>query len=294
MKTKGMSLLYGLILLFFVSIILGSCASGPEIGPDITNQNYTVLGFDRGFSSILINGVAQKNVRNGKILILLPGNYTIVTEHQITDPFTRNRMRSTNTIQLDFVNGQHYGIFIDVQNAAIARNETDPHFGVIITSGMDSFARHYAEAQREAPERRRTVVEGAFDSKGMPIIMLGQIGRARASLASGNAHRANEDFDSAIADYNEALRLFPGYHLAFFNRGIAFSQTGEYELALADLRECLLLDPNNETALYHLGLVHYARREYDLAAAALEAAIRIRPDYTDAENALGEVRQAMR
>ena len=37
----------------------------------------------------------------------------------------------------------------------------------------------------------------------------------------GNAFRANRDFGSAIADYDEAVRLDPSYANAYNNRGIA-------------------------------------------------------------------------
>ena len=54
------------------------------------------------------------------------------------------------------------------------------------------------------------------------------------------------DFDRAIADFTEAIRLDPNPDLAYQWRGDAYSDKGEYDKAIADYTESIRLDPNNE------------------------------------------------
>jgi hypothetical protein len=45
--------------------------------------------------------------------------------------------------------------------------------------------------------------------------------RAQVLLKEGNAKLSKPDFDGAIKDYDEAIRLRPDYQDAFYNRGEA-------------------------------------------------------------------------
>ncbi len=53
------------------------------------------------------------------------------------------------------------------------------------------------------------------------------------------------EYDRAIADYNEAIRLDPKFTAAYTNRGIAWRSKGEYDRAVADYSEAIRLDPKN-------------------------------------------------
>jgi tetratricopeptide (TPR) repeat protein len=67
-------------------------------------------------------------------------------------------------------------------------------------------------------------------------------------------------FDRAMTDYDEALRLDPTNGLYFKNRGNAFRITGKYAEAIADYRKALTLKVDDstkkqaETALKELGV----------------------------------------
>jgi tetratricopeptide (TPR) repeat protein len=67
------------------------------------------------------------------------------------------------------------------------------------------------------------------------------------------AHRANcyykkKEYRQAIPDASEAIRR--GYTEAFFDRGIAYSALGEYDKAIADFDEIIRLDSENDFAVY--------------------------------------------
>jgi tetratricopeptide (TPR) repeat protein len=57
------------------------------------------------------------------------------------------------------------------------------------------------------------------------------------------AYLRKDDFDRAIADNTEAIRLSPNNPPAFNNRGLAHYGKSDFDLALADYNEAIRLDP---------------------------------------------------
>ena len=60
-------------------------------------------------------------------------------------------------------------------------------------------------------------------------------------------------FDKAIADHTEAIRLRPGYADAFCDRAFAYSQIGKDDKALSDYDNAVRLDPKDAIALCGAG-----------------------------------------
>ena len=61
--------------------------------------------------------------------------------------------------------------------------------------------------------------------------------------ARGVAYKRKGDYDRAIADYDEAIRLDPNYANAYSNRGNEYVRKGDYDRAIADCDEAIRLDP---------------------------------------------------
>jgi lipoprotein NlpI len=53
------------------------------------------------------------------------------------------------------------------------------------------------------------------------------------------------DFDRAIADHDEAIRMNPRYAWAYLNRGVTRFAQGQFEPAGVDFSEALQLNPND-------------------------------------------------
>ena len=53
-----------------------------------------------------------------------------------------------------------------------------------------------------------------------------------------------KDFQGAIADYNEAIRLNPNYAEAYIYRGAVYFLLGEPQKAIADFNQAIRLNPN--------------------------------------------------
>jgi tetratricopeptide (TPR) repeat protein len=69
-----------------------------------------------------------------------------------------------------------------------------------------------------------------------PAITTGTLDTAEAYLMRGDQYSEINDYDGAIDDYSQAIRLKPDYVEAYNNRGLAYSLFGKIDLptAIAD------------------------------------------------------------
>jgi tetratricopeptide (TPR) repeat protein len=88
---------------------------------------------------------------------------------------------------------------------------------------------------------------------------------------------AKKEYDKAIIDYNEAIRLDPKDAVAYNNRGAAWSAKQEYGKAITNFDEAIRLDPKLESSYSHRADALCARKEYDKAIADYNEAIRLEP-----------------
>jgi tetratricopeptide (TPR) repeat protein len=105
-----------------------------------------------------------------------------------------------------------------------------------------------------------------------------------AFTGRGNVYYAKQNYDSAIADYSDAIRLDPQYALAFTNRGAAYYQKQNYDRAIADLSEAVRLDPKYAFAYFNRGWFYFYRGTLDKALADCSQASEL--DQKDADYAL--------
>jgi tetratricopeptide (TPR) repeat protein len=108
------------------------------------------------------------------------------------------------------------------------------------------------------------------------------------------------EYDGAIADYTQAIRLNPKYVHAYNNRGSALNTRREYDRALNDLNEAIRLDPKYAMAYANRGIVWENKREFDRALADYTESIRLEPrraqtyaDRGDAYAAKGDYKRAL-
>lgn len=65
----------------------------------------------------------------------------------------------------------------------------------------------------------------------------------------GYAYDNKAQYDRAIQDFNQAIRIKPDYALAFNNRGFAYQNKGDYNRAIQDYNQSLKLQPNYQKAI---------------------------------------------
>jgi tetratricopeptide (TPR) repeat protein len=108
-----------------------------------------------------------------------------------------------------------------------------------------------------------------------------EVERSRAAYNRGKEALDRGDFDRAIADYNEAIKLDPNYAPAFNGRGIAYGRKNEFDRAIADYNEAMKLDPNYAAAAFsNRGFVYLNKNELDRAIDDFNEAIQRDPTAT--------------
>jgi tetratricopeptide (TPR) repeat protein len=97
-----------------------------------------------------------------------------------------------------------------------------------------------------------------------------------------------KDYDRAIADFTEAIRCNPNFAMAYCNRGQAYMNgKKDYDRAIADFTEAIRCNPNFAMAYYSRGVAyHLGKRDYDRAITDYTEALHINPDDSNAANNL--------
>jgi tetratricopeptide (TPR) repeat protein len=76
---------------------------------------------------------------------------------------------------------------------------------------------------------------------------------AKAFGNRGNAYFGKGQYDRAIEDYDQAIRLNPNYAFAFHGRGLAYAFKGQYDRAIEDYDQAIRIIPNFADAFVNRG-----------------------------------------
>jgi tetratricopeptide (TPR) repeat protein len=98
----------------------------------------------------------------------------------------------------------------------------------------------------------------------------------------GSAYNGKRDYDRAIQDYNEAIRLNPSYSYTYRERGLAYNGKRDYDRAIQDYNEAIRLNPSDASAYSDRGLAYEMKDDYDRAIQDLDAAIHLNPNLASA------------
>jgi tetratricopeptide (TPR) repeat protein len=90
-----------------------------------------------------------------------------------------------------------------------------------------------------------------------------------------------EDYDNALADANEAIRLNPNGEIAYCQRGRVWLVKEDYDRAVADFNQAIRLYPTDSGYYYNRGLAWEGKRSYDRAITDFGEAIRLNPNDVD-------------
>ena len=144
----------------------------------------------------------------------------------------------------------------------------------------------------QAGRESTAVLAGAYDRRGNAYIYKGNYdlaikdsndairlnpNDAAAYDTRGSAYFLKDDYERAIQDYNEAIRVNPNVAPAYAGRASAYYGKGDYDRATKDSNEAIRLNPNFAKAYMNRGVVHIAKGDYNLAIQDYGDAIRLSP-----------------
>ena len=104
---------------------------------------------------------------------------------------------------------------------------------------------------------------------------------AEAFNTRGIGYRLKGEYDRAIQDYNQAIRINAKFATAYNNRAIAYDTKGDYDRAIADYEQAIKLKPSAET-YFNRGNAHLGKSHYDHAIDDYNQAIKLKPDFAAA------------
>jgi len=110
----------------------------------------------------------------------------------------------------------------------------------------------------------------------------------------GNTYFNNQDYESAIINYTEAIKLNPNFAEAHYNRGLAYYNKGSIDLAITDYTMALLINPDYSEVflfLYNRGIAYRDKDDYERAIADWEAVLLINPNHISSKNNIERARQ---
>jgi tetratricopeptide (TPR) repeat protein len=94
----------------------------------------------------------------------------------------------------------------------------------------------------------------------------------------GTIEMAKGDLARAIADYDQAIRLDPKDSRAFGARGLAYEAKGDFTHAIADYDKAIQIEPQFARVYYNRGIVYGKKGDYRRAVADFQEAIRLDPN----------------
>jgi tetratricopeptide (TPR) repeat protein len=131
------------------------------------------------------------------------------------------------------------------------------------------------------------------------VIQAGQDTPVKLALAFNNrgvARRLKGEYDVALQDYNEAIRLNPISASQYNNRGVIYRIKGDYDRAIADYDTAIKLNTNYTAAFFARGRkssgacrdcrVYVARSQHDRASRLCCLAPALRASRVDLQYAL--------
>jgi tetratricopeptide (TPR) repeat protein len=101
---------------------------------------------------------------------------------------------------------------------------------------------------------------------------------AQFYFSIGNFYDDLKLYDSAIANFKQAVAIDPNYYLGYTEAGNTYLKMEMYDSARNNFSRAVAIKPDYPVANLNLGLVYHSTGQYDLAAVHIQKAIRLEPD----------------
>jgi len=116
---------------------------------------------------------------------------------------------------------------------------------------------------------------------------------ALEQIKNGNREKdskiKNEWYAKGKASFEKAISIYPKYHDAYGELGLAFYRLGQKEKALENYEQSLIHKPNNANVYSNMGIIYFEKGNLNKAQEVYEKAVQINPRFVDARRNLGSV-----
>lgn len=102
-----------------------------------------------------------------------------------------------------------------------------------------------------------------------------------------------DDLQGAMADYDHILQLDPGNTMTYYNRGLLRMQVGERNKAISDFSAVIKAEPDNYFAIYNRALLYDMIGSYGKAIADFNVVLEQYPDFAAGFFARSEAKRKM-
>jgi len=94
----------------------------------------------------------------------------------------------------------------------------------------------------------------------------------------GDIYLEKKEYDLAIADFTEVIKLEPEDAFAYHRRGTAYILKGEYDLAIKDFSEVIRIIPEDAPAHISRGTAYLRKGQRDIGMRDFDEAVRLDPE----------------
>ncbi|MEJ2398612.1 MAG: tetratricopeptide repeat protein [Gammaproteobacteria bacterium] len=114
-------------------------------------------------------------------------------------------------------------------------------------------------------------------------------GNVAILIKRGDLYFKLHQFDQAIFDYSDAIKIDPHADKAYFGRGLALGRNGQIQDGIRDLTIYITRHPNDSHAYTKRGVRYSWLRKNDEAKRDLEKAVSLNPKNAEAHDDLGVI-----
>ena len=140
-----------------------------------------------------------------------------------------------------------------------------------------------------APSKDEAEMTDLSDTQIAPEVRL----KAENYFDEGFNYYQNEDYNSAIKSWKQAIELLPGDAELHNFMGITYHKVNKIDDAISHFQVATKLDTNYYQAYNNLGYLLFLRKDYDMARKAFKKALQINPDYYEAKLNFEDANRAM-
>lgn len=123
----------------------------------------------------------------------------------------------------------------------VGEEHLGPQFKAIIINRRENKKYYFAKTYIPGYE---SIFDGTINKKTQNLIET-NLSYAYAYIDIGYAYYINHDYDCAIENYSQAIKIANNNAVAYYNRGWNYYMKGDYDNAIIDLSEAWILKPSD-------------------------------------------------